>query len=73
MTLLRSFNVSQALTEVSARLTQDWRLIALWPLVAIVLVFSVSRTIRASFKKSASGSFGSSVQILPLPGQQDNQ
>jgi hypothetical protein len=66
ITLLRSFSVVQALTEVSARLTQDWRLFVVWPLVAIVLIFSVSQTIRASFKKASSGS---RVQNSPLPGQ----
>jgi len=70
ITLLRSFSVVQALTEVSARLTQDWRLFVVWPLVAIVLIFSVSQTIRASFKKS---SLGLNVQPLHSSGQQDDR
>jgi hypothetical protein len=53
MTLLRSFDTGQALTEVGAHLTQNWRLFVVWPLVAIALIFSVSQTIRASFKKSS--------------------
>jgi hypothetical protein len=66
MTLLRSFDTGQALTEVGAHLTQNWRLFVVWPLVAIALIFSVSQTIRASFKKASSGS---RVQNSPLPGQ----
>jgi hypothetical protein len=75
MTLLRSFDPGQALTEVSARLTQDWRLFVVWPLVVMVFVFSVSQTIRASFKKSSSkkSSSGSNVQPLYSSGQQDDQ
>jgi hypothetical protein len=75
MTLLRSFDPGQALTEVSARLTQDWRLFVVWPLVVMVFVFSVSQTIRASFKKSSSkkSSSGSNVQPLHSSGQQDNR
>jgi hypothetical protein len=70
MTLLRSFDTGQALTEVGAHLTQNWRLFVVWPLVAIALIFSVSQTIRASFKKS---SLGLNVQPLHSSGQQGNR
>ena len=46
ITLLRSFDLSQALAETTERLTRDWRLFVVWPLVAIVCMIVVWRIAR---------------------------
>jgi hypothetical protein len=46
ITLLRSFDLGQALAETTERLTRDWRLFVVWPLVAIVCMIVVWRIAR---------------------------
>jgi len=46
--LLRTFDVERAMTELVERLTQDWRLIALWLFIALLVSIIIYRAVRVT-------------------------
>jgi len=55
LTLLRPFETSRALAEVANHLTRDWRLAAMWPLIAVACLIVIGGAVRVAPDKPPAG------------------